>query len=391
MKLYLNGENMKKSFILTLFLIASLSLIIATDVKADTDKYHYESDTERWYYEKVSYETPRYHVMPYQYYYNATHYSTLFYPYYTIGYSYRNVKVYEYHLTIKTDLPEATVTGEGWYKQGNSASISASHTVEADDKTKYHFSHWSGDFSGGSISSTITMDKAKTVVANYLASYHILAQSNPSEVLGFIEDSWYEKGTVKVFQSAPEIVKSGQSKRYVFESWYINGMKVAGNPISNNIDEPLLIEAKYKTQYYLTVESLYGYPQGSGWYDENSEVTFQVTTPIDSGFGKKWVFEQWSGDTVTSSPQGKILMDSPKTINALWILDSTILHATYAIIIISVITVVTVTALYIIRKPRTSISVPYSTQLCPGCGYQLAEPFKFCPICGYKKKQSKSR
>ena len=368
---------------LILVLIASLFFTTVIDVEAADTKYTNVSDTERWFNEKVKYEYPSYSWMPYRNYYNATHYNITYYQQYYTAYSYRNVKVYEYYLMVKTDLSGAAVTGEGWYREGTSASISASKMIDDGRETKYQFTHWSGDFSGNSPDGTVTVDRAKTIIANHKAIHHLQASSSPLDALGFIEDNWYDEGTNKILQSVPEIVKVDQSKRYVFDSWYVDGGKTAGNPLSIDIDKPYLAEAKYKVQYYLDVRSLYGYPTGAGWYDEDSIAAFEVTTPIKAGFGKKWVFEQWSGDVMTVSPQGTEIMDGGKTVTAKWLLDSTVLYVTYGAIISAAIAIVAVGIL--ITRSSNGLQIVRTKQNCSGCGYQLAGNFKFCPDCGSKR------
>ncbi len=369
---------MEKRIALSLLLILTTSLFSTTTIDfghADPNKYTYVSETERWYYEKVKYENPYLDWWPYRYYYNATHYYTMYYPSSYTAYSYKNVKVYEYYLAVKSDLTGPTLTGEGWYREGTETLISASKEVADGSETKHLFSYWSGDFSGNSPSVTVPMDRAKTVIANYKAIHHLMARSSPVEVLGFIEDNWYDEGTDKILQSAPEIVKVDQSKRYVFDSWYVDGGKVAGNPISVSVDKPYIAEAKYKVQYYLDVRSLHGNPAGSGWCDGDSITTFEVTTPIASGFGEKWVFEEWSGDVITASPKGTVVMDRGKTVTAVWRLDSTILYITYGAIISAAIVIFAILGL-IITQYGSGIKLSKLKQICPKCGCEFSAPTK---------------
>lgn len=384
-------KNLMKKVALSLIVVIIASLFFANVIDAgiaSSTKYTNVSDTERWYYEKVQYEAPYVGRWEYRDYYNATHYNISYLPYYYTGYSYRNVKVYEYYLKVNTDLTGATITGEGWYREGTSASISASKELDDGSETKYLFSYWSGDSSGNSPSGSVTMDRPKTTIANYRAIHHLLARSSPANVLGFMEDNWYDEGTSKILQSAPEIVKADQGKRYVFDSWYVDGGKVAGNPLSISVDKPYVAEAKYGTQYYLDVKSLYGNPIGAGWYGEDSTAKFEVTTPVKAGFGKEWVFERWSGSVVTASPQGTTVMDGSKAITAAWKLDSTILYVTYGAIISAAIAVVAILGL-LLTRPGTGTHVFKSRQACPRCEYAPVGSLNFCPNCGTKRVEKR--
>ncbi len=378
-------ELLKRVSLLLIALLIIGFCFNAPMVVGDEPDYTYISDTERWYYEKESYERPYWYWVPYRQYYNATHYNIVYQPYYTVGYSYRRVKVYEYYLKVDSDVAGASVTGEGWYREGSTATISADKTVDPGGDTKHHFSHWSGDYSGSSPSGSVAMDRGKNVVANYKSSHRIQVMSNPMDVLGFIEDDWYAEGETRILPSAPETVDAGQGKRYVFESWYVDGVKVAGNPVSVKLDEPHVVEARYGVQYYLDVRSLHGAPSGSGWYDKGATATFEVYTPVEAGTGRKWVFEQWSGDVLTASPQGSVVMDGAKTVNASWRLDSSVLYAIYGLIIAAIVVAIIVPTLLLARRGGSGLRGFKATRNCLNCGYSLSGEFQFCPICGSKK------
>ncbi|MGA1974843.1 MAG: hypothetical protein ABSG92_04340 [Conexivisphaerales archaeon] len=62
--------------------------------------------------------------------------------------------------------------------------------------------------------------------------------------------------------------------------------------MSNPINET----ANWQTQYYLTVNSSHGSPQGAGWYSSGASASFSVTTPESSGTGIRYLFSSWNGD-----------------------------------------------------------------------------------------------
>lgn len=84
----------------------------------------------------------------------------------------------------------------------------------------------------------------------------------------------------------------------------------------------------YITQYYLTVSSAKGQPQGQGWYDAGSVASFSVGPTVVLGF-PMYIFERWDGDSTSTSSSATVAMNSPKTVVALWRADYT---ATYVII-----------------------------------------------------------
>jgi hypothetical protein len=99
------------------------------------------------------------------------------------------------------------------------------------------------------------------------------------------------------------------------------------------------VSFSYKPQYFLTVNSPYGSTTGGGWYDEGSEASFaldRITFPISDitgTLGAKRIFVKWNGDASSSSADGKITMDGPKSISAVWTVDNTLFYASIAIIV----------------------------------------------------------
>lgn len=79
----------------------------------------------------------------------------------------------------------------------------------------------------------------------------------------------------------------------------------------------------YTTQYELTVNSEYSTPTGAGWYNAGTSATISVNTPTAGPIGVQYVFKEWSGDSTSTSPQTRIVMDGPKRATAVWTVDYT--------------------------------------------------------------------
>ena len=73
----------------------------------------------------------------------------------------------QYKLTIES--PYGSPTGEGWYDSGSEAAISITST---EGKLIQHiFTGWSGDFIGRKATTSVTMDKPRTIKANWETDY----------------------------------------------------------------------------------------------------------------------------------------------------------------------------------------------------------------------------
>ena len=66
---------------------------------------------------------------------------------------------------------------------------------------------------------------------------------------------------------------TGRGTRYVFTSWG-DGNTSASRVISDGGE----YRADYRTEHQLTVESVYGEPEGEGWYEEGSTATISIAS-----------------------------------------------------------------------------------------------------------------
>ncbi len=150
----------------------------------------------------------------------------------------------------------------------------------------------------------------------------------PSEVVRYTrisgEGEYAPDSTVSL--SADRVVSRSSGVRYLFVSWTVDGTRYDTEVVSVRITHGSVIAvAEFKVQYELKIESLFGNPQGSGWYDEGSVATFSVTSPANLGIH---IFERWSGNSTSTLPKDTIVMSSPKTIATVWKTDNTALIVT---------------------------------------------------------------
>ncbi|MBM4446281.1 MAG: hypothetical protein FJ023_02880 [Chloroflexi bacterium] len=76
---------------------------------------------------------------------------------------------YKTQYTLELESPYGSPKGEGWYDSGSRATISTSST---EGKIIQHiFTGWSGDFTGQEATALVTMDKPKTIKANWKTDY----------------------------------------------------------------------------------------------------------------------------------------------------------------------------------------------------------------------------
>jgi uncharacterized repeat protein (TIGR02543 family) len=183
-------------------------------------------------------------------------------------------------------------------------------TLTATPKTGYVFNGWSGDLTGSANPATITMDKNKSVTANFKAINYTLATSatNGSVSLSPIGGS-YISGTQVTLTAKPN---SG----YVFVDW-TGDLTGSENPATITMDKNKSVTANFKRiTYTLTANAVNGSinlePDGGGTY--NSGAFVYITATPDSGY----VFNGWNGDQTGEQNPALITMNQNKNITALF-------------------------------------------------------------------------
>jgi uncharacterized repeat protein (TIGR02543 family) len=228
--------------------------------------------------------------------------------------------------------------GSGWYKDGASAGFSVTDYVELPD-TKHYFTGWSGDYTGTSSSASIYMDAPQSVTANWRHEYLLTLNSAYGTLTGA---GWYEEGKYINF-SVTDYVELPDTKHY-FTGWsgdYTGTSSMA----SLTMDGPKVVDANWRHEYLLTINSEYGEPEGAGWYDEG-EMADVYVEPVQ-GFLVRHIFDGWSGDLTDDDADSSVVMNSPKDITATWRTD---LVQLYILIGGVVVVAVIVTIIVRIRK-----------------------------------------
>jgi hypothetical protein len=249
----------------------------------------------------------------------------------------------QYYLNLATNPPGVNnPSGTGWYDSGTYANMSTQQCVYGG--SRYCFINWTtADMSEIadplSPNTTVLIDKAKTVTANYVHQYIVtFAQSGlSSDAVGTVVTV---NGTAKTYADLPNgtWVDEGGIINYSYETvvsstatgkqFNLTGVTGSSSPITVTADTN--ITGNYKTQYYLTVSSLYSTTGGQGWYDNGTTAYATLNAGIvDHGNGTRRVFTNWNGDaTGTNYAQSNpMTMSAAKTATANW---KTQYNATFA-------------------------------------------------------------
>jgi uncharacterized repeat protein (TIGR01451 family) len=245
----------------------------------------------------------------------------------------------QYYLSVKTD-PDgiATISGEGWYDENTYASITTDEFVNIiGGASRYSFKGWTTDdmleiADPSTTFTTVLMDKAKTVTANYVTQYNITfdqsgvgSDFNDTVVtvdtvgygVNYLPVSfWWDNGSTHTFSYQSPLVVTANAKQYVWTS--TTGLSTLQSD-TITVSTSGSITGNYVTQYYLTVktdpEGIVTIP-GEGWYDKDTNVT--LTAPMYVQVGDvRYRFDCWEVDTLII-PDNPIIvyMDAPHSATA---------------------------------------------------------------------------
>ena len=248
----------------------------------------------------------------------------------------------QYYLTLATNpVGAASPSGAGWYDASTYAAISTVQLIDiVPGLSRYMFGAWAtADMpeiaNSSAPSTTVLMDKAKTVTANYVTQYNISVSqtgvdSDFSGTVATIDSAgytrsmlpalfWWNAGSAHTFSFSSPLV-ANVSKQYVWTS--TTGLTTVQSgtlnvTVSGNVNGDYAIENKYQItfdqsgiggDYPGTVLVIDGENYGisqlpiSFWWDANSTHNFAYQSPlIVSSNVKQYV---WVSTTGLSSSQG---------------------------------------------------------------------------------------
>jgi len=202
-----------------------------------------------------------------------------------------------------------------WYTANTEAEITA------EPANSYQFLFWTGDILGTENPTTKIITEPINVTAQFSPLIEVTIQTQP-DGLSFTADgknytapytfTWAQNSTHII--AADSLYSADTGVRYQYNTWSDKGTREHTITVAEN---NTTITAHYNTQYYLTIDSDYGNPQGERWYNKDTKVVFSVDEIDKQGFTKK-TFNKWTGDFEGYSNSDSVILSRPKTITAVW-------------------------------------------------------------------------
>jgi hypothetical protein len=247
----------------------------------------------------------------------------------------------QYYLTLATNPSGiASPSTAGWYDANTYASISTTAFVDIiAGSSRYRFVNWTtADMteiaSPSSTSTTVFMDMAKTVTANYVTQYKatfdqtgigvdftgpvVTIDGVDYYVSGLPVSFWWDQNSQHTIVWHSPLVVTANAKQY---AWTSSTGLFTSQSGTMTVTTYGAVTGNYGIQYYLTVTSPYGTTGGEGWYNSGDTAYATLnTSSIDHGNGTGHVFTSWSDDAsgTNYAQSDPITMNGAKTAAANW-------------------------------------------------------------------------
>lgn len=201
---------------------------------------------------------------------------------------------------------------EDWYALGGSVTVTAMPDPHC------HFAGWSGDVQGdtNAPAMTLTMDRARSVTANFAFDRHILlivsARGAASPEAGLYTNDY--GSTVPCEITGP--ITSGATQ-YVCTGWTIEAPEVysgAGTSVALVLTNDTILTWNWTTRYWFDLQARGNgsVSPESGWMEAGSNVSVSATAGQDS------VFFRWTGDIPAGqkTPTIQLPANRPRSVQA---------------------------------------------------------------------------
>jgi len=229
------------------------------------------------------------------------------------------VALYEPYYYVNAESPWAPANGTGWYRSGETATVSVPPLVELGNGTRAVFTGWSGGSTPSMPSDRVAVLGPVTLKAEWRVEHLLSLRSEPGNA-SLYGAGWHAEGervTIRAPLEVPE--ESGALLR--FRGWSVAwGSAYVESPSSREtsvvLSGPAVVVAEYDRYYRVRVTGLPGGPVEE-MVEEGG--TYTLTPPkltIQTGPGSRLVFAGWSNGQ--QSPTLRLSVEGPTSVEALW-------------------------------------------------------------------------
>jgi uncharacterized repeat protein (TIGR02543 family) len=221
--------------------------------------------------------------------------------------------------TVLVDNVPITARTTYWWDDGLPHWLEAPPQLDDTSDIRYEWRSWSD---GLARAHSVAPTAPLTLTATFVREETLHVTTSPEGLRFFVDDVeysssqafWLEPGArpfvwVSESQSAP-------GARYTFLEWSDGGS--VGHTVF--FSRAMSLEARFRTEFYLTVTSPFGEASGGGWYDVGTIAFARLgSTSVPGATGVRTAFVGWTGHASgTGTVSSGIVMDGPKSATAAW-------------------------------------------------------------------------
>ena len=221
--------------------------------------------------------------------------------------------VTQYLLSIDSNGGSTTLSG--WYLPNMRVNVSVTNpSIVEPNAVRLSFNGWTGNMTSTSPFLEVNMTQPVSIKANWRMQYYVTIVTPVGSPVG---SGWYDAGQIDTVGVKSSIIQNTTGERILLTGW--NSTIPGDNATSQiTVHAPVILLAKWKTQYELNLQSAYGNPQGAGWYDAGTNVPINIQALLNYPNSTRRVFTGWTGDYTGQSTNITVQMNSPEAITANW-------------------------------------------------------------------------
>lgn len=122
----------------------------------------------------------------------------------------------------------------------------------------------------------------------------------------------------EAYFSVTSPIDYGNGTRHIFLEW-IGALNRTSEFNSVIMNKSIWVTANWRTQFYLSVESIYGISYGTGWYDLGTTVSCSIDpVVVDYGNRTRHVFVEWINESGSTNSTVLVTVDEPTSVRAIW-------------------------------------------------------------------------
>lgn len=221
--------------------------------------------------------------------------------------------------TVLVDNVSIAARTTYWWDDGMPHWLEAPPQPDGTPEARYEWRSWSD---GMARAHSVAPTAPLSLTATFDREETLRLTTSPEGLRFFLDDVeysssqtfWLQPGSSHFVFVPPS--QSAPGARHTFVEWS------DGGSFAHSILFPgaMSLEARFRTEFYLTVTSPFGEASGSGWYDEGTiAVASLSSTSIPGATGVRSAFVGWTGDAGgTGAVSSGIVMDGPKSATAAW-------------------------------------------------------------------------